>query len=75
MQPPHLLSMLVADILARGDSFVRVFIDHRMGCVGCPFASFETVAEAAAAHALDPAALADALVSAGHRAPPGGSSS
>jgi hybrid cluster-associated redox disulfide protein len=67
--------MMVADVLAAGRETVRVFVDHRMGCVGCPFASFETLAEAAAAHAIDPASLVDALVNAGHRTSTEGSSS
>ena len=32
---------------------IRVFIDRRMHCVGCPIAPFHTVVEAAAEHGQD----------------------
>ncbi len=52
---------IVADVLAARPGAARVFIDRGMGCVGCTFAPFETVAEAAHAYGLEPRALARAL--------------
>ncbi len=45
--------LIVADVLARWPQTIPVFIHHRMGCVGCPIASFETLAEVAAIYELD----------------------
>lgn len=33
----------VADVLARCPRSTEVFLRHRMACVGCPMASFETL--------------------------------
>ena len=38
----------VADLLARWPQVARVFVRHRMACVGCAIAPFESVAEVAA---------------------------
>jgi hybrid cluster-associated redox disulfide protein len=32
---------------------IRVFLIHRMGCVGCPIACFHTVRDACAEHRID----------------------
>lgn len=32
---------------------IRVFLRHRMGCVGCPVATFHTVADAAREYHVD----------------------
>jgi hybrid cluster-associated redox disulfide protein len=37
--------MLIFDVLSESPAAARVFIERRMGCVGCTFARFETVAE------------------------------
>jgi hybrid cluster-associated redox disulfide protein len=53
-------SQLVADVLHEAPETLRVFLDHRMRCVGCPIASFHTVADACREHGVDPArVLAD----------------
>ncbi|NVO16168.1 MAG: DUF1858 domain-containing protein [Rhodoplanes sp.] len=53
-------SQLVADVLHQAPETLRVFLDHRMRCIGCPIASFHTVADACREHGLDPArVLAD----------------
>jgi hybrid cluster-associated redox disulfide protein len=53
VNPAGLLNMLVSDVLAARPVLARAFIERRMGCVGCAFAPFETVAEAARAYGLD----------------------
>ena len=53
---------LVSDVLAALPGAERVFLDRGMGCVGCTFARFETVAEAARAYGVEPAALVQSLL-------------
>ena len=62
--------MLVADVLAARPSAARVFISRRMGCVGCAFAPFETISEAARAYGIDPCELATSLADAQDPASP-----
>ena len=64
-----LLDVLVSDALASGPGAMRVFRDHGMACIGCPFAPFETVAEVAGIYGLDALELANSLASAGVVAP------
>lgn len=55
---PHIdIDWMVDDVMRRWPATIRVFLDHRMGCVGCPIASFHAVGEAAREHHLDPDAL------------------
>lgn len=46
-------SQLVADVLHEAPATLRVFLDHRMRCIGCPIAQFHTVADACREHGLD----------------------
>jgi hybrid cluster-associated redox disulfide protein len=55
------MNMLVAEVLAISPEAATVFVKRGMGCPGCPFARFETVAEAARAYGLNACELADAL--------------
>lgn len=55
--PPVTRTTLVADLLAACPAAAPAFASRGMACVGCSMARFETVAEAAAAYAVDPAAL------------------
>lgn len=73
MEPTELLGLLVADILAATPPAARVFHERGMACPGCPFAPFETLADAAEAYGADPVALAAAVADAvaGERAPGG----
>ena len=64
MTPTDLLNVLVADLLAARPFAARVFIARRMGCVGCAFAPFETISEAARAYGIDPCELARSLADA-----------
>ncbi|MFN8471468.1 MAG: DUF1858 domain-containing protein [Anaerolineae bacterium] len=45
--------LTVEDVLNRWPATVPVFMQHRMACVGCDLASFETLAEAVAIYGLD----------------------
>ncbi len=40
---------------------MRVFLDFKMGCVGCPIAAFHSVEDASHEHKIDPAAFLAAL--------------
>jgi hybrid cluster-associated redox disulfide protein len=64
MTPPDMLDMLVSDVLAANPAAARVFIERHMGCVGCTFARFETVAEVARAYGIRPRELASWLAEA-----------
>ncbi len=46
--------MTVEDCLTRWPETAEVFNRHNMACVGCPVASFYTVAEAAEVYKLSP---------------------
>jgi hybrid cluster-associated redox disulfide protein len=52
-QPKLEADLIVADVLARWPQTISVFIRHRMACVGCPIAPFETLAEVTAIYDLD----------------------
>ena len=47
---PHLM---VADVLARWPEVIPVFIHHRMACVGCSMAAFETLGDALSIYGLE----------------------
>ena len=50
----------VDDVMRRWPATIRVFLDRRMHCVGCPIACFHTVEDACREHDIDHAAfLAD----------------
>jgi hybrid cluster-associated redox disulfide protein len=49
--------MIVDDVMRRWPSTIRVFLDFRMRCVGCPIASFHSIDEACAEHGVDATAL------------------
>lgn len=59
--PADFLNALAADVLTANPAAARVFIERGMGCVGCTFARFETVAEVARAYGIEPDELAHAL--------------
>jgi hybrid cluster-associated redox disulfide protein len=56
-----ILHELVSDVLAHAPAAVAVFLRRGMSCPGCPFARFETVAEAAAIYQQDADELAAAI--------------
>jgi hybrid cluster-associated redox disulfide protein len=55
--------LLVADVMRRWPATIRVFLDFRMGCVGCPIASFHDIEEACREHGTDQDRLLAALIS------------
>ena len=44
---------LVDDIIRETPATIRVFLDHRMRCVGCPIACFHSVDDACREHGVD----------------------
>ncbi len=44
---------LVHDVMTDQPETIRVFLDFRMGCVGCPIACFHTVDEACGENHVD----------------------
>jgi hybrid cluster-associated redox disulfide protein len=44
---------LVDDVMRRWPATIRVFLDYRMHCVGCPIACFHTVDDACREHNVD----------------------
>ncbi len=52
-QPKLEANLIVADVLARWPQTISIFMRHRMACVGCAMAPFETLAEVAAIYNID----------------------
>jgi hybrid cluster-associated redox disulfide protein len=52
---------LVDDVMSGTPETIRVFLEFRMRCVGCPIACFHTVADAAREHGVDRDAFFKAL--------------
>jgi hybrid cluster-associated redox disulfide protein len=52
---------LVDDVMRIYPKTIRVFLDFKMACVGCPIAGFHTVADACAEHDIDSRVLLKAL--------------
>ncbi|QRM31997.1 DUF1858 domain-containing protein [Microvirga sp. VF16] len=46
-------TQLVDDVMRRWPTTIRVFLNHRMHCVGCPITCFHTVADACREHGVD----------------------
>lgn len=51
---PSLISpdLVVADLLKAWPRAIPVFLDHRLGCVGCAMSSFDTLADVVAIYRL-----------------------
>jgi hybrid cluster-associated redox disulfide protein len=64
MAAADLLQTMLADLLAANQGAAEVLVRHGMSCLGCAFARFETVAEAAAIYGIDPLELARRLAAA-----------
>jgi hybrid cluster-associated redox disulfide protein len=54
MTEEQLLPLTVAEIMERWPQSVPVFLAHRLDCVGCPMAPFETLAEVILVYQLSP---------------------
>ena len=52
---------LVDDVMSKSPRTIRVFLQFRMRCVGCPIACFHTVDDACREHGVDRAAFLAAL--------------
>jgi hybrid cluster-associated redox disulfide protein len=50
---PIELNDLVDEVMRSHLTTIRVFLDFKMGCVGCPIACFHTVDDACAEHGVD----------------------
>lgn len=65
MQRPELDSLekdqTVDSVMRRWPATIRVFIDQRMLCIGCPIGPLHTIEEACTAHSLDATTLLRAL--------------
>lgn len=44
---------LVGEVMTARPATIRVFLDFRMGCVGCPIAGFHSVDDACKEHGID----------------------
>ena len=44
---------LVDDIMRQWPATIRIFLDHRMNCPGCPIACFHTVDDACREHGVN----------------------
>jgi hybrid cluster-associated redox disulfide protein len=51
----------VHDVMTGWPATIRVFLDFKMGCVGCPIACFHTVEDACNEHDVDRDAFLKAL--------------
>jgi hybrid cluster-associated redox disulfide protein len=59
--PQIVFEMAVGEIMHRWPATIRVFLDFRMVCIGCPIAGFHTVADACREHGVAPIEFLDAL--------------
>lgn len=53
--------LTVAEVMDGWPQTIPVFLRHRMACVGCVMAPFETLADVAAIYGLQPSRLLDEL--------------
>jgi hybrid cluster-associated redox disulfide protein len=44
---------IVGEVMTAHPATIRVFLDFRMGCVGCPISAFHTVDDACKEHGVD----------------------
>ena len=58
---PILFDDLVEEVMSRSPQTIRVFLEFRMRCVGCPIACFHSVDDAAREHGVDREAFLKAL--------------
>lgn len=52
---------IVGEVMAARPATIRVFLDFKMGCVGCPISAFHSVEEASKEHGVDRDELLAAL--------------
>lgn len=51
----------VGDVMHMWPGTIRVFLDFRMGCVGCPIAPFHTIRDSCQEYGINTATLLAAL--------------
>jgi hybrid cluster-associated redox disulfide protein len=54
--------LLVDDVMRRWPATIRVFLDFRMSCVGCPIAGFHDIDKACREHGADRQSFLAALI-------------
>ena len=54
-------NMMVDQVMSRWPATIRIFLDFKMVCVGCPIAMFHSVDDASREHQVDSAAFLRAL--------------
>lgn len=59
---------MVSDVLNRHPSTMRVFIEHRMACIGCVIAPYHTIEEACAEYNLEVDSIMREMVNTLHNA-------
>jgi len=50
-------NLSVDEIMRRWPATIRVFLEFRMGCVGCPIGGFHTLTDACEEHGVDAACV------------------
>lgn len=53
--------LLVDDVMTRWPATIRVFLDFKLSCVGCPIASFHSLDDACREHGIDENSFMTAL--------------
>lgn len=61
MEHPLLAELTVAEVLDRWPQAIPVFLRHRLACVGCAMAPFDTLADVAAIYGLQLSRFLDEL--------------
>ncbi|KIZ33365.1 MULTISPECIES: DUF1858 domain-containing protein [Rhodopseudomonas] len=54
-------AILVEDVMRRWPVTIRIFLNNKLGCVGCPIAGFHSVADCCREHGIDEGAFLAAL--------------
>jgi len=54
--------LLVDEVMRRWPETIRVFLDFRMSCVGCPIARFHDIDDACREHGTDRQSFLAALI-------------
>jgi hybrid cluster-associated redox disulfide protein len=62
MDADDLDELTVSEIMRRWPETMRLFIDHRLLCVGCPIAPFHTLADVAREHHVDHGGLVEMVL-------------
>jgi hybrid cluster-associated redox disulfide protein len=61
MRMPISFYDLVDEVMRTRPETIHVFLKYRVGCVGCPIATFHTVEDACREHCVDCDAFMEAL--------------